>query len=167
MTVSDSANRKPTRAGLTLMEVILALAVLALSMAAIGELIRIGTHSARHAQDMTRAQILCESKLSEIVAGAAPYEPITRAPLPLDPDWCYSVELQPTDEPDVMALFVTVETHLDRPRPLAFTLVRWVPNPGIEIPDEQADEETRDLEDDAESSPESDDEDDTPPDFGS
>ena len=125
------------RRGLSLLEVILALAILALSMAAIGELIRIGTHSARHAQDMTKAQILCESKLSEIVAGAAPYDPITRAAMPLDPDWYYTVQLQPTEEEGLMALGVTVETHIDRTHPLAFTLVRWVPDPGIELPDEQ------------------------------
>ena len=119
------------------MEVILALAILALSMVAIGELIRIGTNSAQHARDMTRAQILCESKLSEIVAGAAPYDLVTRAPLPLDPEWFYTVELAPTEEENVMALAVTVETHLENPRPVAFTLIRWVPDPGIELPDEQ------------------------------
>ena len=135
------------RHGLTLLEVILALAILSLSMVAIGELIRIGTHSARDAQDMTQAQILCESKLSELVAGVAPYEPAVRAPLPMDPDWYYTVQLEPTEEEGVMALAVTVETHIERRQPIACTLVRWVPDPGLELPaapEETSEEATED-----------------------
>ena len=135
--------------GLSLLEVILALTILALSMAAIGELIRIGSHSARNAQDLTLAQILCESKLSEIVAGITPYDPVTREPMVMDPDWYYTVQLAPTEEQGVMALAVTVETHIERRRPVAYTLVRWVPDPGIEIPD--APEEVSDTTSDSSS----------------
>lgn len=135
--LTDGMTSLPTTSrhqGLTLLEVILALAILSLSMVAIGELIRIGTHSARDAQDLTHAQILCESKLSEIVAGVAPYDPIARAQLPMDPDYYYTVQLEPTEDEGVMVLAVTVETHIERPQPIAFTLVRWVPDPGIELP---------------------------------
>lgn len=152
--------------GLTLLEVILALTILALSMVAIGELIRMGTHSARDAQDLTQAQILCESKLSEIVAGAAPYEPVDRAMFPTDPDWYYSVMLEPTEEQGVMALAVIVETHIQRQRPVAFTLVRWVPDPGLEIPVEEQSAEDADTSSDNDST-QQDSDDDQPPGFGS
>ena len=150
-------------AGLTLLEVILALTILALSMVAIGELIRIGTHNARDAQDLTQAQILCESKLSEIVAGVTPYEPVIRASMPLDPDWYYSVQLEPTEEAGVMTLAVTVETHIERNQPVAYTLVRWVPDPGIELPDVPVEETNDATNDDADASDDSEDEDDTSP----
>ena len=101
-----------SRGGLSLLEVILAIAILALSMAAIGELIRLGNESAGSAQEVSQAQILCESKLSEIVAGAQQPNPVNRAPLPGDPGWYYSVALGPTENPDVMALTVTVETRI-------------------------------------------------------
>ena len=154
--------------GLTLLEVILALAILSLSMVAIGELIRIGTHSARDAQDLTHAQILCESKLSELVAGVVPYEPTTRAQFPMDPDWYYTVQLEPTEEENVMVLVVTVETHIQRKNPISFSLVRWVPNPGIEIPvaPEEPDDNTTDNDSSpSDNTPDEDDEN-NPPAFG-
>jgi prepilin-type N-terminal cleavage/methylation domain-containing protein len=136
------------RSGLSLLEVILALAILALSMAAIGELIRVGTISASNAEDFTEAQILAESKLSEIMAGAVTADPVTRVPFVTAPDWFYTIELAATEETEVMALRVTVETHLDRLRPLSFSLVRWIPDPGIELPaEEEAAEEPDDSQD--------------------
>lgn len=125
-----------THRGLSLLEVILALAILALCMAAIGELVRTGTRSAEAARDLTRAQLLCESKLSEIVAGVEEPNPIVQAPFPTDPTWYYTVALEPTEQPGIMLLRVTVETHIQRPRPLTFSLARWIPDPGIELPEE-------------------------------
>lgn len=142
-----ATSNSAARGGLTLLEVILALAILAISMAAIGEIVRTGARSARRAKEMTRAQILCESKLSELVAGAEPYEPVVRAPLLTDPDWYYTVELTPTLDEGVIELAVTVETNIERPRPLAFTLIRWVPDPGLELPDEPVEGEADGSED--------------------
>ncbi len=121
---------------LSLLEVILALAILALSMAAIGELLRMGNRSARKAQLSTRAQILCESILSQVVCGALPPSPVTRAPVVTDPDWYYTTELASTEVQGVMLLAVTVETQIELARPPGFTLVRWIPDPGIQLPDE-------------------------------
>lgn len=142
-----------TRRGLSLLEVILALAILALSMAAIGELIRIGTRSAAAAEDYTRAQLLAESKLAEIMSGATTADPVTRVPFPTDPAWAYTIELAATEETEVMALRVTVETHLERARPLTFSLVRWIPDPGIELPEETEEEEPEAAEEEEETPP--------------
>ncbi|MCA9267984.1 MAG: prepilin-type N-terminal cleavage/methylation domain-containing protein [Planctomycetales bacterium] len=131
------------RRGLSLLEVILALAILAISMAAIGELIRMGTRAARQAEDLTRAQILCESKLSEIVAGVQTADPVSRLGFPAEPGWYYSVDLAPTDDQGVMALTVLVETNIDAPRPTAFSLTRWIPDPGIELADSQGQSSTQ------------------------
>jgi hypothetical protein len=125
------------RAGLSLLEVILALAILALSMAAIGELIRIGTTSASNAEDYTDGQLLAESKLSEIMSGVSTADPVTRVPFTTNPDWYYTVELAQTEDTEVMALRVTVEKYIERSRPVAFSLIRWIPDPGIELPEEE------------------------------
>ena len=53
------------RRGLSLLEVMLAIAILGGSIAVIGELIRVGTISAAKTRDLTTAQILCESTLAE------------------------------------------------------------------------------------------------------
>ena len=125
------------RRGLSLLEVILALAILALSMAAIGELIRIGTRSARGAEDFTRGQILCESKLSEIISGVQTADPVTRIPFANRSRLVLHLRARGhRRDRSLMALTVTVETHIERPRPLSYSLVRWIPDPGIELPEE-------------------------------
>jgi prepilin-type N-terminal cleavage/methylation domain-containing protein len=138
------------RRGLSLLEVILAIAILALSMAAIGELIRIGTISASRAEEYTQAQILADSKLSEIMSGAITADPVTRAQFPTQPDWYYTIELAATEQTEVMELRVTVETHIKRARPLAFSLTRWIPDPGIELPEETEEPEEPESEDQTE-----------------
>ena len=50
------------RRGLSLLEVIIALAILGLGLATIGELIRIGTDSAKRARQQTTAQLLCQGR---------------------------------------------------------------------------------------------------------
>jgi prepilin-type N-terminal cleavage/methylation domain-containing protein len=148
-------NHRLDRRGLSLLEVILALAILALCLSAIGELIRIGTISAANAEDYTEAQILAESKLSEIMSGAITPDPVTRVPFINSPDWVYSIELAATEEPEVMAMRVTVETHLDRARPLAYSLYRWIPDPGIELPaeEEQPDNSSQNTDNSSQDSP--------------
>src|SRR5687768_7200671 len=87
------------RRGLTLLEVILAIAILGGALAVIGELIRLGSRSAAQARDLTTAQLYAETKLNAIAAGID--EPTSLSAEPLDEagEWIYSVEPQETDEP--------------------------------------------------------------------
>jgi len=133
-------NRPPRRA-FSLLEVILALTILGVSLAVLGEMTRWGLRNAEYARDMTQAQLLCESKMSEIVAGMVLPEPVTGAPFAaedlIDPDdpvgWVYSIELAETDQPGLVAVAVTVSQNLPPERkPARCSLVRWVPDPGIE-----------------------------------
>ncbi|MCH5374492.1 MAG: type II secretion system GspH family protein, partial [Planctomycetes bacterium] len=64
--------KSPLRRGLSLLEVILAVAILGLGLAIIGELIRNGTRQAEEVRFLTAAQLLCESKLEEVAAGVVP-----------------------------------------------------------------------------------------------
>ena len=67
---SRRRNSRPHRQpAFTLMEVIIALAVLGMSMVAIGTLIQIGGQNALQARLLTTAQFLAETKLSEVKAG--------------------------------------------------------------------------------------------------
>ena len=66
---SFSSSSCSSRQGLSLMEVIIALAILGLALAAIGELIRVGARNAEVSRKRTTAQLLCENKLAEIKAG--------------------------------------------------------------------------------------------------
>src|SRR5687767_7391349 len=63
---SRSSRRPASRAAFSLLEVILALTILVGAIVVLGELVRLGTMTAAGARDLTQAQLLCESKMSEI-----------------------------------------------------------------------------------------------------
>jgi hypothetical protein len=117
------------------MEVILALAILTGAMAVLGEVAR---HTARNAtadRVLTRAQMLCESKLAEMVAGLTAPVPAQDTLAdddqePGDPGWQYAVEVDPVDSQGLVAVRVTVRQGLpEEKHPLEFSLVRWMTTP--------------------------------------
>ena len=123
-----------TRRGLSLLEVMLALAILGLSLATIGELLRVGSRNAEMARDLTTAQILCETKMAEIVCGMLPAMTTTDSPI-VDAgsgnDWLYAVETQPVAGQDgLLAVRVIVQQNPEFVfRPASFALVRWIIDP--------------------------------------
>ena len=69
------------RSAFTLFEVILALAILVGTMAVLGELVRGGLISAQRARDLSRATLICEGKVAQIVAGIQAPDPVASAML--------------------------------------------------------------------------------------
>jgi general secretion pathway protein I len=119
-----------TARGFSLLEVILALAILTGAIAVIGELVRVGTRNAEAARDLTQAQLLCESKLAEIASGLATVEPVSMARCPDDEDWLYSVTVDSTAETGIVAVRVTLTRNLrTQSQPLEFSMVQWMPDP--------------------------------------
>jgi len=134
-----SGGRRPAAGGgFSLLEVVLALAILAGAIAMLGEVARSGMQNARIARDLTAAQLLCESTLAEITAGATLPEPVYGVPYetvtdPAEPDWLYSIEVEPIDEEGLAAVRVTVTKDLPpEMHPVEFSLVRWIVDPGVE-----------------------------------
>jgi prepilin-type N-terminal cleavage/methylation domain-containing protein len=60
------------RAGLTLLEVIVAMAIFLLSMGALWQLVAVGTERALDVKVQSRASMRCQSKLDEAMVGAQP-----------------------------------------------------------------------------------------------
>lgn len=85
-------NARSLRGAFSLLEVILALGILVGALAVIGELVRTGLRNAQMARDLSQAQMLCETRLAEIHAGAASAEPAGKSPIPDHPGWLASVE---------------------------------------------------------------------------
>ena len=121
--------------GVSLLEVILALAILAGAIAVLGEAGRLALRNAETARDLARAQVLCESKLSEIVAGLTAPNPVENTAFDTtnNPDlagWLYSIQSQPTDETGLISVQVTVSRDLPAAQhPIQFSLVRWMADP--------------------------------------
>jgi len=138
------------RRGITLLEVVLAVALLAGAVAVLGHLTALGHRAAVESSDLTRAQLLCQSLVDEIVAGSIPAESVNDQPFPTtiaDPEqmWRYRIEIDPADieattPENVAVLRVTVTQAIAGSRkPLSFSLVRWLADPNLQIPTDQAD----------------------------
>lgn len=133
--LSNPAETAGLCTGFTLLEIILALAILAGSLVALGEVMRLGDQTAMLTEGETQAQILAASVMEELVSGARQLSTVSRASLveDSDPPWVYSVDVQNTDFNELVAVRVTVEQQIDeRLQPARFELVRWMPNPDFE-----------------------------------
>jgi type II secretion system protein I len=118
--------------GFTLLEIILALAILAGALAALGEVMRLADRNAAMTQDETEAQILASSLMDELVCGARSVAAVNRVALEIDsnPPWLYSIALESTGHDELVAVRLLVEQQLEANlQPARFELVRWLPNP--------------------------------------
>ena len=123
---------KQVSSGFSLLEIILALAILAGSLAALGEVMRLADQNSALARDETQAQIIAASVMDELVAGARLLEPLNRVPLDYetDPPWLCSIAIEQTGYVELVAVRILVEQQADaRLQPPRFELVRWLPNP--------------------------------------
>ncbi len=140
--------------GFSLLEVILALAILTGSIAMLGQAVQMGMRNARVARDSTKAQLLCESKMSEVVSGFTPAVPISDAAFDSvntgsetaandTGQWTYSIETESLSDDGLIAVTVSVTQTTPAPnqRPVGFKLVRWMIDPTTMV---SADEELSD-----------------------
>ena len=128
-----SAATYPPR-GFSLLEVILALAILAGAIAVLGEVIHLAREHATDCQANTRAQLLAANLMDEIAAGLREMTEQDHEPLETDNParWVYSISLPDleTDLADLVAVEVVVEQDLEAPfRPVKVRLVRWFHTP--------------------------------------
>src|SRR5262245_65602667 len=83
--------------GLSLMEVILAIAILGGALVTIGQLIRIGARSAAQARDLTMSQLYAESEMNGIAAGYYPMSDVTDEKYDDQGNYVYSVSAVATE----------------------------------------------------------------------
>jgi type II secretory pathway pseudopilin PulG len=140
---------KPIPTAFTLLEIILALAILAGSLAALGEVMRLADQNAAMTRDEAQAQILASSIMDELAAGARPLTSINKQVFDAawDPQWIYSIAWEQTGYVELAAVRVVVEQQLDsRLQPARFELVRWLPNPDYAPTETEETEETQEDE---------------------
>jgi len=117
--------------GFSLLEIILSLAILAGSLAALGEVMRQSDRNASLSSDETRAQIIASSIMDELIAGSRPATAANRTVYDPedDPPWLYSVAIENTSYAELVGVRVLVEQELEpQLRPAKYELVRWVMN---------------------------------------
>ncbi len=118
------------RHGFSLLEVLLATSILIGSAIVLVELVTIGNRHASSARELSQSQLICESKLNEILAHAAPVEQVRPMPSEQDPRWVVWVDVIPTTHEGLVALEVNAayEPTPNKQRSRC-TLVRWVRDP--------------------------------------
>ena len=128
---SRKMDPSPARAGFSLLEVILATALLMSCGIVLAELANIGRGHARAAEQLAAAQLVCQSRLNAILCGAASVEDVEDQPLDELPGWLLSVDTRSVAVPGMVALRVTVAEEEDdqHQRPKQFSLVRWIRKP--------------------------------------
>jgi hypothetical protein len=116
------------------MEVLLATAILLSSVLVLMELASIGRYYVQSVDSQSTAQMLCETALNEILAGAEPLQTVEDRVFEDHPDWVYSVEIEPANRLSLVAVRVTVRQQpvegpnsAPRGKPKQFSLVRWAP----------------------------------------
>lgn len=133
------ADQRLARGGLSLLEVLLSIAVLGASMVVIGNSFFLGARSALRARLRSDANILCDAKMAELVAGALPLASTGAQPIPENADWTYSVNIQPSLQRGLLMATVSVEqASKDVTVPISLSIVRFVPDPDY---DPEEDEE--------------------------
>ena len=122
------------RPGFSLLEVILASAVLLASSVILCQLLGIGREHAFRSEATTQAQILCQRTMNELLAGIVPFEPVADQEFPGDPEWSYSLDIEPLEGRKLLRVSITVTEQTDseptttqpESRPRSFRLVRWL-----------------------------------------
>lgn len=130
----DPPDERPIgrRSGLTLLEVLLAVAIFALSFAALSQLITTGVRASVQSRLQTQAILRCESKLAELLAGIEPLTSVSDAPFEDDANWVWSADVFAAPVPDLLEVIVTV-SHLGESNlaSVSFSLQRYVRDPQV------------------------------------
>lgn len=109
---APASAKRQARFGLTLLEVLIALAILLSAVVVIGRLITLSGDHALDVQQQGRAAQLAQAKLAEVVAGVEPMNSQSDLSFEEDPDWHWSLDAEQDTAPGLWRVKVTVS----RPR---------------------------------------------------
>ncbi len=101
------ATRRGARPGLTLIEVLLALAILLLSLAAVGQLVDMGSERGTDARNHVRGTRLAQAKLAECEAGVIPISGDSGT-FDDEPGWSWEVSSQAETATNLYRVTATV-----------------------------------------------------------
>ena len=116
------------RNGLSLLEVILAIAILGGSLVVIGQLLRSGVIHAINTRLNTEATLLCDAKMAELSAGVLELKSYGQTTIQDSPGWYYEVDLQQSGEQGLLLVMLTVGQE-NVEDPLTVTVRRFMPDP--------------------------------------
>lgn len=131
------AQEGSSRQGLSLLEVILALAILGVACTFMAQSMQLATSNALAAQRQAQAEIAAESILSQVIAGLIPMQPTsTWTPVGISAstsNWTYMLSSVTCEVENMVGIQVDVrdETEQDSTRPSDLKVIRWVIDPAL------------------------------------
>lgn len=124
--------RDASRRGLSLLEVVIALAIFLTATTIIGQLISTGSQAAIGAQLKSEAARRCESVMAEAIAGAVPLETTGATPFEDDPLWSWRLTVSDGPLADLLQVEARVSRQTQASQsPSEFSLVRWIRDPEL------------------------------------
>lgn len=129
-------SKQHNRAGLSLLEVVLALTILAVAAALLAQITKQATDNGLLAQRLSTAQMLCESKMSEVLAGAIPLQASSWVPITdsgRKGNWNYQIQTITAQRPNMIGVRLSVTDRPDTTtgNPELFFIVRWMIDPSL------------------------------------
>lgn len=119
------------RKGFSLLEVILAVAILGGSMVVIGHGFFVGYRSVRNARMVGMGNRLADSAMAELAAGVIEPNAVSASAFPDQPDWSYSIEIENAGVPGLLTATVTVENTKFRPN-VSVSIMRLMVDPNYD-----------------------------------
>ena len=127
------------RSGLSLLEVVLALTILAVAAALLAQVTTRATNNGLMAKRLAVAQMLCESKMSEVLAGSIQLTPSSWTQITDSgrrDNWYYQIQTVTAQRPNMIGVRLSVTDQPDATNPELFFIVRWMidPSTGLDTP---------------------------------
>jgi len=134
------------RRGFSLLEILLSLALLAVAMSGIGQLLETGLQAALRNQLRTEGQFLCEGKLAELIIDPTAQQTTGETDFPDHPQWRWSVVTSEGPRTDLLRLEVAAIHYTEEQSPredMRVTLVRLIRVPTTPPTEETTTSRTR------------------------
>ncbi|MCH1494952.1 MAG: prepilin-type N-terminal cleavage/methylation domain-containing protein [Rubripirellula sp.] len=140
------------RSGFSLLEILLALAILGGALAILSRVVDTGMIAARETRDLSAARLLCQTKLAEILLeaqnGITPQSVVSAEFETLFDSqsssvFQYSVEVMPAPMDGLLSIKVTVQSidgDLNEAR-TSYSLMRWMIDPMLGLEEAEAEED--------------------------
>ncbi|MDR2706908.1 MAG: prepilin-type N-terminal cleavage/methylation domain-containing protein [Planctomycetaceae bacterium] len=126
------------RHGYTLLEILMATAILLLGLTAILGIMRSTHQRSVAAADLADAQLACQTLLNELLAQQSRIKPIPAKPIEGLPDWKITVTVYPATQSGLFTVHVIAQkfdSKTQMPVGIMYQLFRWVPQDRVEIPE--------------------------------
>lgn len=127
---------RKVRRALSLLEVVLALSILGIAASILSQILQQSADNGLRARRITQAQMFCESKMAEAMAGALPLQSTQWTPITgsiTTAQWYYSLQTVAAEQKNMMGVMIEVndsEGMQANARPLA-RLVQWIIDPNL------------------------------------